>query len=74
MSSWSVEDWCTEIIEGSGGLQEYKYHEIAQLHPDPRIEGAIWALKCVSNPGCEGSDETLKAIEERRNRIARGSS
>ena len=68
--SWNVEDWSVSIVEGTGGLRDYKYHEVATVHPDPHVEGAIWALKCLSNPHLEGSGEALKAVEERRRRLA----
>lgn len=59
-------DWIKNVIEGSGGLLDYERHEWAVRNYSDEITAAIWVIKCLGNPKCEGSAEVLKAILDRR--------
>lgn len=64
-------EFAKKIIEGSGGMNDFEEHEYPAWNHSERVEAAIWAMKCLANPKCEGSEEALAAIikhrEERQN-------
>lgn len=50
------------IIEGPGGMNDFEAREVvAWKHPD-RIAAAIWTMRCLANPECEGTQEAIDAI------------
>jgi len=55
-----------KIINGAGGLHDFEYHEIATPNYDRDVVVAIWVIKCLANPSCDGSKEAMEAIIERR--------
>ena len=59
-------EFCTKIIEGVGGLHDFGYYEMATPNYDRDVSTAIWVIKCLANPKCEGSEEAIQAILERR--------
>ncbi|MDZ5711613.1 hypothetical protein [Jeotgalibacillus haloalkalitolerans] len=61
-----INDWIKEKLEGSGGLNDYRYYEMAVFDGTPEREGATWILRCLGNPECEGSQEVLDSIIENR--------
>lgn len=64
----NARDWCRSIIEGSGGMNDFERHEVVVWQDGDRVCGAHWALRCLANPDCAGSqkvlDEIIKAREE----------
>jgi hypothetical protein len=61
-----IDDFATAIIEGVGGLNDYERHELVIWPYSDRIAAAVWTMRCLSNPNCEGSDVALAAIIEQR--------
>lgn len=66
----NIVEFSKKIIEGVGGLQDFEYYEIASPNYSRDVSAAIWTIKCLANPKCEGSEEVLSAILERRKEIA----
>ena len=61
-----IKNWVHDIIDGCGGLHDFEYYEMAVSNL-PRDEAvATWVIRCLANPDCEGSDEVMKAILNRR--------
>lgn len=45
------EEMARRYIEGVGGLCDlYRYELASPLHTPPEVEGAVWMLKCLTNP------------------------
>ena len=63
-------DFAKSIIEGTGGLNSFEDREVATWDHSDRVQSAVWTLRCLSNPACEGSQEAIDAILERRARLA----
>ena len=61
-----IEEWVNKIIFGSGVLHAFEYHEFASCNIDRDEAVARWVIRCLANPKCEGSEEVLTAIVERR--------
>ena len=61
-----VADWVKDIIEGPQGMNSFQRHELVVWNEPERIAAVKWALRCLANPQCEGSDHMLHAILERR--------
>jgi len=62
----NILEFSEKIITGCGGLHDFEYHEMAIPNYDRDVTVAIWVLKCLANPLCEGSDEAIQAIIEKR--------
>ena len=58
----TAEDFAFQIIEGSGGMDDFERHEMVAWNRPERVEAAIWTMKCLINPNCKGSEEALDAI------------
>lgn len=58
--------WARRIIEGPAGLQEFERRELAETDMPPQVAAVVWALRCLGNPRCEGSEEVLEMIRRRR--------
>lgn len=57
--------WCKRVLGDGGGLRSYQKHERGGERPsNQRI--AEWVIRCLANPGCEGSEAVLLAILEQR--------
>ena len=67
----NIEEFAKSIIEGTGGMNCYEDHELVVWHRPDRVEAAIWAIRCLANPDCRGSQEAIDAILERRQRLLR---
>lgn len=59
-------DWCKQIIEGPGGMNVFEDREVVVWHVSDRVAAAHWAIKCLANLNCEGSDKVLEEIIKRR--------
>ncbi len=58
--------WIDRVINGIGGFKSWEDHEYVIFHTS-REEGiAAFVIRCLANPKCEGSEDVLKAIQERR--------
>jgi len=64
----NILEFSEKIITGVGGLHDFEYHEMATPNYDRDVTVAIWVMKCLANPLCEGSDEAIQAILEKRNK------
>ena len=53
------------LVNGPGGLKDCQDREAVDLHPDPYVAGAIWAMRCLANRDCEGARYALNRIVER---------
>ena len=63
--------WIDRIINGVGGFRCWEDHECVIFHTS-REEGiAAFVIRCLANPKCEGSEDVLKAIQERREIMAK---
>ena len=70
-SVFVVADWVKDIIEGPQGMNSFQRHEMVIWNEPERIAAANWVLRCLANPRCEGSDQMLHAILERRKNAMR---
>jgi len=61
-----IDDFAMEIIEGCGGLNDYERHELVVHQYSDRVAAAVWTMRCLANPYCDGSDVALEAIIQRR--------
>lgn len=59
-------EFARKIVEGPGGLNAFAENEYVADGASERVQGADWALRCLSNPYCAGSAEALRAVMERR--------
>ena len=66
----NILEFSEKIINGVGGLHDFEYYEMASPNYDRDVSVAIWVIKCLANPKCEGSEEAVQAIIERRNKLA----
>jgi hypothetical protein len=62
-------EFCSEIINGTGGLHAMEYYELAVPTIDRDEAVAAWVIQCLANPNCEGSDYVLEQIQARRAQI-----
>lgn len=61
-----ITSWLVDAINGAGGLRSYQDHEYPVMaHPDD-VTVAIWIVRCLGNPRCEGSQEVVDAIIKSR--------
>lgn len=56
-----INSWCDRIVNGGAGLISYHEHECLG-DPPTSMDAVKWALRCLANPKCEGSDQVLRAI------------
>ncbi len=62
-------EFVDKIINGCGGLHDFEYYEMAAPNM-PRDEAvAIWVIKSLANPKCEGSADAIAAILKRREEV-----
>lgn len=58
------------IILGPGGMDAFEHHEVAVWHTgSDRVAAAMWTLRCLANPDCEGSEAALAAILSQREQL-----
>ena len=62
----TASSFAKQIIEGSGGMNNYEDREVVVWHTSERVAAAMWTLRCLANPACEGSAEALDAIVKQR--------
>jgi len=62
----NILEFSKKIINGVGGLHDFVEYELAVPNYDRDVCVAIWVLKCLANPKCEGSEEAVAAIVEKR--------
>lgn len=55
-------DFAREIIEGTGGMNDYEEYEKVVWHESDRVAASAWTLRCLANPNCKGSQEVLDLI------------
>lgn len=65
----NVEQFATKIIEGPAGMNEFTTREVVAWGVSEKVAASIWTLRCLANPACEGSQEAVDAILERRARL-----
>lgn len=58
-------EWAERVVLGVGGLHSWEEHEHGHLHVDRDVAAVMWALRCLANPRCEGSDVALAAITQK---------
>lgn len=61
-----IEKYCNEIINGTGGLHDFEYYEMATSNVDRDVAVAIWAVKCLGNDPSPEARAVVDAIVERR--------
>lgn len=66
---FNVGDWAADIIQGTGGMDDYERYEVVAWNDPDRVAAAKWVLRCLANPKCDGSDRMLAAITERRKNL-----
>lgn len=64
-----IYQFAEKIITGVGGMHDYEKYELATPNFDRDVTTAIWVLKCLANPKCEGSDYMLQLIQDRRQQL-----
>lgn len=65
----TVQSFAKDIIDGPGGMNEFERREHIVWHTSERVAAATWAIRCLANPDCAGSEEVLKQILARRERL-----
>lgn len=73
-SALRIDGFATAIIEGVGGLNDYERHELVVWPYSDRIASAVWTMRCLANPACEGSEVALAAILARREAMKQNAS
>ncbi len=64
-----IEQYCTDIIEGVGGLHALERYELAVHSEDRDTAVAEWVIRCLANVENPTSRVVLDAIQsERRKR------
>lgn len=63
-----IAEWVDKIINGSGGLKSFEYHEIVQWNCDRDVAIARWVIRCLANIGCKNSGKVIDAIIKQRER------
>lgn len=58
-----IRAWIERILGQGGGFASFVRHEGGGTG---RADVAAWVIRCLANPDCEGSQEVLDAIVERR--------
>lgn len=62
----SLLEFCNSIINGNGGLLDYEQHEVAVPTVPRDVAVAAWTIRCLANPGCEGSEHLVEMILAKR--------
>ena len=62
----TASSFARQIIEGPGGMNDYEEREVVVWPTSERVAAAMWTLRCLANPACEGSAEALDAIIKQR--------
>lgn len=66
---YDIAGWCQLVIEGGGGMNVYEQRELATWPKGERVGAAEWTVRCLANPGCDGSAEVLSAIIRNRQQV-----
>lgn len=65
----NIDNWVNRVIKGPGGFISWEDHEFVIHHSSREEAIAAFAIRCLANPGCEGSGEVLRAIINQRTSI-----
>lgn len=65
---FSVMDWIRDVVCGCGGFQDFEKREGA-FYSDRDIALAEFVVRALANPSCNGSDDMVSAIIERRKEV-----
>jgi hypothetical protein len=57
-----IADWCREMIEGTGGMNDYEYYEAVDWGVSDRVAAAEWILRCLANPANQTGAIILEKI------------
>lgn len=66
----SLPAWCRDVIEGSGGMNDYERHEWVVWHVPERVAAATWAVRCLGETRCPGSAAVMRHLNRQRRRAA----
>lgn len=71
VSDFDIGEWIRECMVGKGGsMKDFEAREgVYDAGKPRRVAAANFIVRCLANPKCEGSDEALRAIIERRGGI-----
>lgn len=61
-----IRQWCTEMIEDTGGLDDFEYNEMATPTVRREIAVATWIIRCLGNSQNDKTKAVINAILERR--------
>jgi hypothetical protein len=61
-----IDEFATKIIEGPVGMNVFQAREVVSFPYSDRVAAAVWTMRCLANPRCEGSEEAILAILEKR--------
>jgi len=61
-----IYDWIHDIVTGVGGFFDYEKYEWPIYNCTREEFIAAFVIRCLANPNCEGSNEILQEIVERR--------
>lgn len=62
-------EWCERILTGPGGLESFLQHECGGAEMTP-MGAALWVIRCLANPECQGSRLVLEQIQGSRAQAA----
>lgn len=63
---FDIYQWTYDIIEDPTGFNAFEAREWPIYDVPDRVAVARWVVRCLANPNCEGSEEVLKMIVDRR--------
>ena len=65
-----IDNWVNRIIKGMGGFLSWETHEFPIYHSSREESIAAFVLRCLANPGCDGSAEVLGEILRHRKSLS----
>jgi len=61
-----IVNWINRVIKGPGGFVSWEDHEFVIHHASREESIAAFVIRCLANPGCQGSGDVLRAIITQR--------
>lgn len=66
----SIEEWLEKVVNGNTGFLSFEDHEWPMFHKGRDYSLAAFVIRALANPLCNGSEEVLAAIQERRAKLS----
>lgn len=66
VSASDISQWCRDVIQGPGGLQNFERNEMATPLVDRDVAIAMWVVRCLGNSERPETQAVVDAIVSRR--------